>query len=243
MKIKLHNIFQIIFIFTILIFVYLFFHFDLNLYLKYDNIDRVTNYLLQFGLLTPFIILLIYIIFNFFGFPTLFFSVLSGYLYGMFYGFFIAWTGMAIGLLVPFLNSRYLFKSDIDKKTVNNNFIVKLESYIDKYGWKSSLITRLIFIIPFNLQNYAYGLTNLSFMQYFTGSCIGIIPITIVNVLTGHFIRIGLIESDWIRVFMQEKISFFISTFYGRVFIVIFIIVHIIVLFLLLIYLKKKKKN
>ncbi len=51
-------------------------------------------------------------------------------------------------------------------------------------GWKIVLLTRLSPIFPFNLLNYAFGVTQVSLKDYILGS-IGIIPGTLMYVYIG----------------------------------------------------------
>jgi uncharacterized membrane protein YdjX (TVP38/TMEM64 family) len=52
-------------------------------------------------------------------------------------------------------------------------------------GWKIVLLTRLSPIFPFNLLNYAYGLTRVNLKHYFWASWIGMMPGTVMYVYIG----------------------------------------------------------
>ena len=52
-------------------------------------------------------------------------------------------------------------------------------------GWKIVGLTRLSPIFPFNLLNYAYGLTKVSLRDYFFASWIGMFPGTVMYVYIG----------------------------------------------------------
>jgi hypothetical protein len=52
----------------------------------------------------------------------------------------------------------------------------KLDRAIAEDGWQVVVLMRLSPIVPFNLQNYALGVTDIPFMQYLTATLIGIAP-------------------------------------------------------------------
>jgi Uncharacterized conserved protein len=56
---------------------------------------------------------------------------------------------------------------------------------VKREGAKIVLLTRLSPIFPFNLLNYAFGVTQVSFKDYFFASWIGMIPATVMYVYIG----------------------------------------------------------
>lgn len=153
-----------------------------------NNIDQAKSTLITFGVITPIVIICLYIGFNLSFLPTLFFSFLCGYLYGTFYGFLLAWAGMSLGLIASFLGSRYLFRESFNRYFGNKKIVIQLEEYLKEHSWKSVIFLRLFFIFPYNVQNYAYGLTSVKFNIYCIASIIGIFPITLLNAWTGSLI-------------------------------------------------------
>jgi uncharacterized membrane protein YdjX (TVP38/TMEM64 family) len=56
---------------------------------------------------------------------------------------------------------------------------------VETEGFKIVLLTRLSPVLPFNLLNYAFGLTAVSFRTYVLASWIGMLPGTIMYVYLG----------------------------------------------------------
>ena len=54
-------------------------------------------------------------------------------------------------------------------------------------GWKVVVLMRLSPVVPFNLQNYALGVTAIPFVQYLTATLIGIVPGIAIYVYFGIF--------------------------------------------------------
>jgi uncharacterized membrane protein YdjX (TVP38/TMEM64 family) len=171
-------------------------------YFTYDNILEVKRLILSYGLLGPAVIVLLFVVFNIFAFPTFFFIIISGYLYGFLYGFIIGWIGMTVGIASSFFNTRYLFKTDFHKKFGEKKSVVYLEKLIKKYhGW-AVIFLRVFFIVPYNVQNITYGLTSINGIKYIICSALGILPITILFSYLG-----GLLGEESIKIRDINNIS------------------------------------
>ena len=79
-----------------------------------------------------------------------------------------------------FLIGRYLGRDFVKRMTEKNNRLSELDSYIKEKGDTILIISRLVPIFPFNLQNYAYGVTDISFRTYFWYSLIFMLPGTFI---------------------------------------------------------------
>ena len=60
-----------------------------------------------------------------------------------------------------------------------------IDEAVGREGWKIVGLTRLSPIFPFNLLNYAFGLTRVSLKEYFFASWIGMMPGTVMYVYIG----------------------------------------------------------
>jgi len=152
--------------------------------------------------------------------PTLFFTFVSGYLYGGIYGFFIAWFGITVGLMSSFLNTRYLFRKDFIKKFGENKVVKMLENYANKYKGLAVLFYRVFFVFPYNLQNVAYGLCSIRIYSYFWGSAIGILPTTIFYVWLGDMLsknRLTMVDMKNIFLIIGVAITIFASIFFTTI--------------------------
>jgi uncharacterized membrane protein YdjX (TVP38/TMEM64 family) len=70
------------------------------------------------------------------------------------------------------------------KKIADNKKFAAIDNAVGREGLKIVLLTRLSPIFPFNLLNYAFGVTAVSLKDYFLG-CVGMIPGTIMYVYIG----------------------------------------------------------
>jgi len=54
---------------------------------------------------------------------------------------------------------------------------------VERHGWKAVAFTRLIPLFPFNLLNYAFGLTKVKFSHYAISSFICMLPACIAYIV------------------------------------------------------------
>src|SRR5262249_56412791 len=76
----------------------------------------------------------------------------------------------------------------IAARVAGNPKFAAIDEAVGREGLKIVLLTRLSPAFPFNLLNYAYGLTRVSFRDYEIGSLIGMIPCTAMYVYPGSLI-------------------------------------------------------
>jgi uncharacterized membrane protein YdjX (TVP38/TMEM64 family) len=117
--------------------------------------------------------------------PGWIFTVSAGLIYGIVAGTAIALTGAVIGASLAFLVARYLLRQNIEEQTKKNPRFRAIDEAIGKNGWKIVGLLRLSPLIPFNLSNYFYGITSISFGAYVLVSAIGMIPGTLLYAYLG----------------------------------------------------------
>jgi len=83
---------------------------------------------------------------------------------------------------LAFLISRYIAREWIEKKLRGPRWR-RLDEGVEKNGWKIVAFTRLIPLFPFNLLNYAFGLTKISFLQYAVTTFVCMLPACIAFIV------------------------------------------------------------
>lgn len=126
----------------------------------------------------------IYIIATVAFFPGSIITLGSGVVFGVVLGSLYVFIGATIGATTAFLVGRYLARGWVSKKIAGNKKFRAIDQAVGREGFKIVLLTRLSPIFPFNLLNYAYGVTGVSLKDYVLGS-IGMIPGTIMYVYIG----------------------------------------------------------
>ncbi len=116
--------------------------------------------------------------------PAFILTLGAGVLFGVGWGSVYVFIGATLGAIAAFLVGRYLVRDWVAKKIAGNDKFSAIDRAVGKEGLKIVLLTRLSPIFPFNLLNYAFGVTGVSIKDYIIGS-IGMIPGTMMFVYIG----------------------------------------------------------
>jgi uncharacterized membrane protein YdjX (TVP38/TMEM64 family) len=108
----------------------------------------------------------------------------GGAIYGVVWGSIYGFIAATLGATLAFLIGRYVAQDWVSKKVAGNATFNAIASAVAQDGFKIVLLTRLSPIFPFNLLNYAFGVTQVSLKDYILGS-VGMLPGTILYVYLG----------------------------------------------------------
>lgn len=131
------------------------------------------------------IFFLIYALFTVLFLPGFILTVGGGAIFGLWTGFIVVSLGSTVGASLAFLIGRFFARDMIEQKVANSERFSAIDRAVGKQGWKIVFLTRLSPIFPFNLINYAYGLTKVPFWHYAFASWIGMMPGTLLYVYVG----------------------------------------------------------
>lgn len=177
-------------ILAIIVIVVLFKIFNIQMVLK-NSLDWIAGQ----GILGAGIFVLLYILAAVFMIPGSILTLGAGVIYGVVWGSILVSIAATLAATVAFLVGRYFARGWAAKKIEGNEKFKAIDTAVANEGWKIVGLTRLSPIFPFNLLNYAYGLTKVSLKDYFFASWIGMIPGTIMYVyigsLAGDLTRLG----------------------------------------------------
>ena len=109
----------------------------------------------------------------------------AGAIYGVVVGSLLVSVSSVLGASAAFLVGRYVARNWIAKKIEGNARFSAIDNAVADEGWKIVGLTRLSPIFSFNLLNYAYGLTRVTFREYVLASWIGMLPGTVMYVYLG----------------------------------------------------------
>ncbi|MCX7711666.1 MAG: TVP38/TMEM64 family protein, partial [Clostridia bacterium] len=105
-----------------------------------------------------------------------FMVVLSGRLFGPLLGFIYSMISVFTSASLAYFISRYLGKDFVEK--LLRGKIQQLDEKAETHGFKIVLVMRLSSVFPFDVFNYALGLTKVKYKDFILGTIIGIIPET-----------------------------------------------------------------
>jgi uncharacterized membrane protein YdjX (TVP38/TMEM64 family) len=144
------------------------------------------------------------------GIPGAPLTLISGSLFGYFWGTCIALVGNTIGATLAFLLSRYVFRDYIQNNILpHHHTLQKYNDRLQKRGLSTVIVLRLIPLFPFNVLNFLLGVTTISLRNYFWGSLLGMIPGTYVFVYFGNSLRMPTITNISAAIVMIAALIFF----------------------------------
>jgi uncharacterized membrane protein YdjX (TVP38/TMEM64 family) len=152
------------------------------------NAQALEQWLQDAGAAAPILFMLIYAIGTVFFLPGSLLTLIGGALFGPYWGTFYNLTAATIGAMLSFLVARYLAGDWVAQK-MNNQAGGKMQQLIngvENEGWRFVAFTRLVPLFPFNLLNYALGLTRISFTQYSIATYICMLPGAIAYTYLGY---------------------------------------------------------
>ena len=133
----------------------------------------------------PVFFILLYILATVFFLPGLIPTMAAGVLFGVLQGTVLVSISSISGATIAFLIGRYLAREWVAGKIQGNQKFEAVDVAVAQEGWKIVGLTRLSPLFPFNLLNYAFGLTQVSLKDYFLASWIGMLPGTVMYVYIG----------------------------------------------------------
>ncbi|MFO7982534.1 MAG: TVP38/TMEM64 family protein [Desulfuromonadales bacterium] len=137
--------------------------------------ERLRGLLQQYGILAPLLYMAIYTIAPALLLPALPIVIVGGILFGPFWGVVYSIISATAGACVAFLVSRYLAR-DLIRNRLTGPRWRQLDQQVAEHGWKMVALTRLIPIFPFNVLNYAFGLTGIRFSHYAMATFVFMLP-------------------------------------------------------------------
>ena len=107
---------------------------------------------------------------------------------GMVYGFWavpLIFAAAIVAASLAFLVARYLLRRRIRAVLTTSRKFAAVDNAVTEEGWRIVVLLRLSPLVPFNVQNYLFGITDIPFRHYFAATCAGIVPGTMLFVYIG----------------------------------------------------------
>ena len=163
------------------------------------DVNALTAWIAGFGLLAPLIFFGARVIGAIILIPGSVMAIAAGALFGVVAGAAYNLVASTAGALVAFAIARYIAPGWITNRVSDRGFLRRLVAGVEAEGWRFVAFTRLVPIFPYNLLNYALGLTRIKFSHYAVATSICMIPGDVVFVYIGYAARetIGGNERRW----------------------------------------------
>lgn len=148
-------------------------------------VKQFTSWVDSLGVWAPVVFILGYIVATVGFVPGSILTLAAGAIFGLLWGTVYVFIGSSIGACLAFLISRYLARGWVEAKLEGQPKFRAIDRAVGRDGGKIVALMRLAPVFPFNLLNYALGLTNVRFWHYAL-ACIAMIPGTLLYVYYGY---------------------------------------------------------
>jgi len=182
------------------------------LYRDRFDAQALATWIKDAGPAAPLLFMLIYAIATVLFLPGSVLTLAGGALFGPVLGTFYNLTGATIGATLAFLVSRYLASDWVAQRTGGR--LKQLINGVEGEGWRFVAFVRLVPLFPFNLLNYALGLTRIPLLQYVVASYICMLPGAIAYTYLGYAGREaaaggeGLIQKGLLALALLAAVAF-----------------------------------
>jgi uncharacterized membrane protein YdjX (TVP38/TMEM64 family) len=109
----------------------------------------------------------------------------AGFAYGPIRGLLVASPASVLAATTAFLLGRTVLRDWIQRKIASSPKARAIDAAVERNSFKLILLLRLSPVIPFNMLNYALGLSNASLGRYVIASFVGMLPGTWLYVYLG----------------------------------------------------------
>jgi len=179
-----------------------------------DQFDTVAleSWVRDAGPVAPLLFILIYALAAVLFLPGSALTLAGGALFGPVLGTFYNLTGATLGATLAFLIARYLAADWVTNKTGGR--VKQLINGVEGEGWRFVAFVRLVPLFPFNLLNYALGLTRLRLLHYILATSLFMLPGTIAFTYLGYAGRVavaggeGLIQKGLLALALLAVVAF-----------------------------------
>jgi len=166
---------------------------------QYMDQERLRTWISSYGAWGPIAYIIFYSIAPSLMLPGVPITVVGGVLFGPFGGTIYTSIGATIGASIAFLVARYLGRGWVEAMLKGR--WKELDAEVERQGWKVVAFTRLIPLFPFNMLNYAFGLTRIRFSHYFLASFIFMLPGVVAYVVFSSSL-LGLLKGNVSKEFV-----------------------------------------
>lgn len=136
------------------------------------------------GVAAPLIFMALYAAATVLFLPGSLLTITGGALFGPVWGTFYSLTGATLGATLAFLVARYLASDWVARKAGGR--LKQLIEGVETESWRFIAFVRLVPLFPFNLLNYALGLTRIKLSHFIVTSYICMLPGAIAFTYLGY---------------------------------------------------------
>jgi uncharacterized membrane protein YdjX (TVP38/TMEM64 family) len=147
-------------------------------------LERFRAWVADLGALGPIVFVAGYALATVAFVPGAILTLAAGSLFGVVKGSVYVFLAATLGASLAFLTARHLARGAIEQRVAGTPRFTAIDRAVARDGRRIVFLMRLSPVFPFNLLNYALGLTRVRFVDFVIAS-LGMVPGTIVYVYLG----------------------------------------------------------
>lgn len=170
------------------------------------------NWVASAGPLAPLLFISVYALATVLFLPGSVLTLAGGALFGPIWGTACNLGGATIGAALAFLAARYLGANWVERRAGPR--LKRLSDGVAAEGWRFVAFVRLVPLFPFNLLNYALGLTRIPFLPYLLATTVFMLPGALAYTYLGYAGReaaaggAGLIQKALVALALLAAVAF-----------------------------------
>ncbi len=138
------------------------------------DVTGVYLFIRSYGLLASVIFILLSCIATILLLPAAFMAFIGGYVFGFTHGLIVNIIGSALGVMCAFLIGRYIATDWVRSRL--DNKAGEIVNGVERLGWRFVALFRLTPFVPFDILNFALGITKISVWRYMWASAVFMLP-------------------------------------------------------------------
>lgn len=148
------------------------------------HLEATVTWVAGFGLIAPLVYTALRVVSAVLLVPGLFLSLAAGVLFGPVWGAVYNLIASTLGAVLAFLVARYLAAHWVEQRLGGR--LKKIVEGVEAEGWKFVAFVRLVPLFPYNILNYALGLTRIKLSHFTFASFVCMIPGDVAYVYIGY---------------------------------------------------------
>lgn len=154
-----------------------------------EGLAAVGHLLAGLGLFAPLALGAVYVLATVLALPGVPLTLAAGAIFGPWVGTVTVSLASTTGAALAFLIARHLARGRVEARLRRSPLLRAVDGAITEGGWRMVALLRLSPAVPFNLQNYLYGVTGLRFWPCVLTSWVAMLPGTFLYVYLGYLGR------------------------------------------------------
>ena len=158
--------------------------------------DSLTVWVASFGLAAPIVFIAARALGAIVLVPGSVMGIAAGAAFGVAAGAVYNLVASTIGAVAAFAIARFLAGDSISRRIRKNGMLDRLVSGVEQEGWRFVAFVRLVPLFPYNVVNYAFGLTRIGLWPYTIATFVCMIPGDLAYVYMGYAAREALAGNE-----------------------------------------------